>query len=87
MDNKKKKSAQRAGRALASPAALSLLFGSFAGNAATLEPVINDSIGIGSVSRIQTDVQQQQQQQQQQSVAQASGAKPKMLRQLAAAIG
>ncbi|MBN1210224.1 MAG: hypothetical protein JXB05_35560 [Myxococcaceae bacterium] len=86
MDNKKKKSMARK---LASPAALSLLFGTFASSAAAMEPVINDSIGITTASLAQTDVvqQQQQQQQQQQRVELASAAKPQMLRQLAAEIG
>ncbi|WP_240358555.1 hypothetical protein [Myxococcus vastator] len=89
MDDSKKGS-RRTIRALASPAALTVLFGAFASNAATLKPVVNDTIGVSNVSLPTTEVQQQQQQQQQQQVVKpgtmASG-KPVMLQALVADLG
>ncbi|ABF90550.1 hypothetical protein MXAN_0694 [Myxococcus xanthus DK 1622] len=88
MDDSKKGS-RRTIRALASPAALTVLFGAFASNAATLKPVVNDTIGVSNVSFPTTEVQQQQQQQQQQVVkpgTMASG-KPVMLQSLVADLG
>ncbi|MCP3161685.1 hypothetical protein [Myxococcus qinghaiensis] len=82
-----KKATRRTIRALASPAALTMLFGGFASHAATLHPVVNDAISVGQVSLPTTEVQQQQQQQQQQQVVRpgtmASG-KPMLLKALVA---